>query len=75
MVNPFRKIGCTAGYAAPQVDVDLVMISSRLFDEGYVEGLPGDPRILFQPGVYELGNQQIEGIRTGTIAARAVVLG
>lgn len=64
MVNPFRKIGCTAGYAAPQVDVDLVMISSRLFDEGYVEGLPGDPRILFQPGVYELGNQQIQGIRT-----------
>lgn len=64
MVNPFRKIGCTAGYAAPQVDVDLVMISSRLFDEGYVEGLPGDPRILFQPGVYDLGNQQIQGIRT-----------
>ncbi len=64
MVNPFRKIGCTAGYAAPQVDVDLVMISSRLFDEGYVEGLPGDPRILFQPGVYDLGAQQIQGIRT-----------
>lgn len=64
MVNPFRKIGCTAGYAAPQVDVDLVMISSRLFDEGYVEGLPGDPRVLFQPGVYDLGKQQIQGIRT-----------
>ncbi|NJN30640.1 MAG: MBL fold metallo-hydrolase [Synechococcales cyanobacterium RM1_1_8] len=64
MVNPFRKIGCTQGYAAPQVDVDLVMISSRLFDEGYVEDLPGDPRILFQPGVYQLGNQQIQGIRT-----------
>lgn len=64
MVNPFRKIGCTAGYAAPQVDVDLVMISSRLFDEGYVEGLPGEPRVLFQPGVYDLGNQQIQGIRT-----------
>jgi len=64
MVNPFRKIGCTQGYAAPQVDVDLVMISSRLFDEGYVEELPGDPRILFQPGVYDLGSQQIQGIRT-----------
>lgn len=64
LVNPFRQIGCTTGYPAPQVDVDLVMISSRLFDEGYVEGLPGDPRVLFQPGVYELGNQQIQGIRT-----------
>lgn len=64
LVNPFRKIGCTQGYAAPQVDVDLVMISSRLFDEGYVEGLPGDPRVLYQPGVYQLGDQQIQGIRT-----------
>ncbi|NJM58046.1 MAG: MBL fold metallo-hydrolase [Synechococcales cyanobacterium RU_4_20] len=64
LVNPFRKIGCTAGYAAPLVKADLVMLSSRLFDEGYTEGLPGNPRILFEPGVYQLDNQQIQGIRT-----------
>ncbi len=62
--NPFRNIGCTAGYASPQVSADLVMLSSRLFDEGYVDDLVGSPRILFEPGVYQLGDQQIQGIRT-----------
>lgn len=62
LVNPFRPIGCTAGYRAPQVSADIVMISSRLLDEGAVEGLPGNPRILFEPGVYNLDNLQIQGI-------------
>ncbi len=64
LLNPFRQIGCTQGYAAPKVSANLVMISSRLFDEGYVEGLPGNPRILYEPGAYQLGDQQIQGIRT-----------
>ncbi|MBI4782742.1 MAG: MBL fold metallo-hydrolase [Oscillatoriophycideae cyanobacterium NC_groundwater_1537_Pr4_S-0.65um_50_18] len=64
LVNPFRPIGCTAGYRAPQVEADLVMISSRLFDEGVIEGLPGTPRILDQPGVYEFTGMQVQGIRT-----------
>lgn len=62
LVNPFRPIGCTAGYRAPQVAADIVMISSRLLDEGAVEGLPGSPRILFESGVYNLDNLQIQGI-------------
>jgi L-ascorbate metabolism protein UlaG (beta-lactamase superfamily) len=62
LVNPFRPIGCTAGYRAPQVSADIVMISSRLLDEGAVEGLPGSPRILFEPGVYNLDNLQIQGV-------------
>ena len=40
------------------------MISSNLFDEGYVANIPETTRILFEPGVYELGGQQIQGIRT-----------
>jgi L-ascorbate metabolism protein UlaG (beta-lactamase superfamily) len=64
LVNPFRPGGCTAGYRAPQVAADLVMISSRLLDEGAVEGLPGSPRILFEPGVYELDGLQVQGIGT-----------
>ncbi|HEY9628333.1 MAG TPA: MBL fold metallo-hydrolase [Coleofasciculaceae cyanobacterium] len=64
LVNPFRPIGCTAGYRAPQVAADLVMISSRLFDEGVIEGLPGTPRILDEPGVYEFTGMQVQGIRT-----------
>lgn len=62
LVNPFRPIGCTAGYRAPQVAADLVMISSRLLDEGVVEGLPGSPRILSEPGVYEFRDMQVQGI-------------
>lgn len=64
LVNPFRPIGCTAGYRAPQVPADLVMISSRLLDEGAVEGLPGSPRILFEPGIYDFNGLQINGIST-----------
>ena len=62
LVNPFRPIGCTAGYRAPQVQADLVMISSRLFDEGYVDGLLGDPRLLSEPGIFQLQNIQIQGV-------------
>ncbi len=55
LVNPFRQIGCTAGYAAPAVEADVVLISSRLFDEGgYLEELPGTPPILSETGEFEL---------------------
>lgn len=39
LVNPFRRIGCTAGYRPPLAEADLVLISSRLFDEGYLQDL------------------------------------
>ncbi|MCU0569079.1 MAG: MBL fold metallo-hydrolase [Oculatellaceae cyanobacterium Prado106] len=64
LVNPFRPIGCTAGYRAPNVTADLVMISSRLFDEGSTDGLPTGYRLLDEPGVYEFTNMQVQGIRT-----------
>ncbi|MGF1458154.1 MAG: MBL fold metallo-hydrolase [Leptolyngbyaceae cyanobacterium] len=55
LVNPFRNLGCTAGYASPTVAADVVLISSRLFDEGgTLEGLPGNPPILTEQGEYEL---------------------
>ncbi|MDJ0701767.1 MAG: MBL fold metallo-hydrolase [Leptolyngbyaceae cyanobacterium MO_188.B28] len=64
LVNPFRPIGCTAGYRPPQVEADLIMISSRLFDEGSLDGLPGNPRLLAQPGEYELNGMRVQGINT-----------
>lgn len=64
LVNPFRSIGCTAKYRPPRVSADYVMISSRLLDEGVVEGLPGKPKVLFEPGVYQVGGLKIQGIRT-----------
>jgi L-ascorbate metabolism protein UlaG (beta-lactamase superfamily) len=55
LVNPFRTLGCTAGYDTPDVAADVVLISSRLFDEGgYLDELPGDPPILGERGEFEL---------------------
>lgn len=62
LVNPFRTIGCTAGYRSPKVDADLVLLSSLLLDEGAVDGLPGNPKILYEPGVYQLSGFQVQGI-------------
>lgn len=62
LVNPFRPLGCTAGYRPPQVGADLVLISSQLLDEGAATGLPGNPQILFQPGDYQVSGIQLKGI-------------
>ncbi|MBF2025506.1 MAG: MBL fold metallo-hydrolase [Oscillatoriales cyanobacterium C42_A2020_001] len=64
LVNPFRTVGCTAGYRAPKVNADLVMISSQLLDEGAVEILPGNPKLLFEAGSYQVNGRQFQGIRT-----------
>jgi L-ascorbate metabolism protein UlaG (beta-lactamase superfamily) len=64
LVNPFRQIGCTAGFPSPAVPADIVMISSRLFDEGYLNDLPGEPRVLTDPGVYDFENLRVQGILT-----------
>ncbi len=63
LVNPFRPIGCTAGYPTPDVSADLVLISSQLFDEGGgVSNLPNNPRVLFEGGLYEFRGKDIQGI-------------
>lgn len=62
LVNPFRTVGCTAGYRPPNVTADLVLISSQLLDEGAVEGLPGGPKLIYQPGVYQLEGIKFQGI-------------
>ena len=65
LVNPFRQIGCTGGYRSPQqFKTDLVLISSRLLDEGVIEGFTGNPALLYEPGVYQFNGTQIQGIRT-----------
>lgn len=64
LVNPFQTAGCTAKYRSPRSMADLVLISSRLLDEGVVEGLPGKPKLLFEPGVYQVNGLQLQGIRT-----------
>lgn len=64
LVNPFRDldVGCTVGYRSPHVTADMVLLSSRLFDEGAPQGVPGNPDILFEPGSYQVRGQQFQGI-------------
>ncbi|MCM0590679.1 MAG: MBL fold metallo-hydrolase [Gloeotrichia echinulata IR180] len=62
LVNPFRSIGCTAGYRPPKVKADLVLISSQLLDEGEVGGLPGNPKLIYEPGAYEFKGLKLQGI-------------
>lgn len=62
LTNPFQPLGCTSGYRAPRPSADLVMISSRMLDEGVVEGLPGNPRILAESGIFQLQGIQIQGV-------------
>lgn len=64
LVNPFRTLGCTAGYRTPSVATDLVLISSQLLDEGVVDELPGNPRLIYEPGAYQFKGIQIQGIAT-----------
>jgi len=64
LTNPFRTIGCTAGYRAPKVSANLVLISSQLLDEGAVEDLPGNPKLVYEPGVYEFQGIKFQGIST-----------
>ncbi|NEP16414.1 MAG: MBL fold metallo-hydrolase [Leptolyngbya sp. SIO4C1] len=62
LTNPFRQIGCTAGYRVPAAEADLVLLSSHLFDEGYVEGLYENTQTLDEPGVYEVSGTTLQGI-------------
>ncbi len=62
LANPFRTVGCTAGYRLPQISADLVIASSLLFDEGAVDRIPSGTRILTEPGLYQLPGMQMQGI-------------
>jgi len=62
LVNPFRAGGCTAGYRPPKVAADLVLISSQLLDEGAVQDLPGNPKLIYEAGAYQFKGIKVQGI-------------
>jgi L-ascorbate metabolism protein UlaG (beta-lactamase superfamily) len=33
-------------------------------DEGYIEGLPGRPKLLFEPGSYRVNGMQVQGVKS-----------
>ena len=64
LINPFTTLGCTAKYRPPKVASDLVLISSQLLDEGAIDKIPGNPKLVYQPGVYEFRGVKFQGITT-----------
>jgi L-ascorbate metabolism protein UlaG (beta-lactamase superfamily) len=63
--HPFRSAGCTAGMRLPsQINADYVMISSRLLDEGYIENLPPETKVLAEAGTYTIKGTNFQGIAT-----------
>jgi L-ascorbate metabolism protein UlaG (beta-lactamase superfamily) len=61
LVNPFRTAGCTAKYRQPKVASDLVLISSQLLDEGAVNNLQGNPKLIYEAGVYDFKGIKFQG--------------
>lgn len=61
LVNPYQAAGCTAGYSLPDLQPDVVLISSFLLDEGAVDSVSGNPEILSQRGSHDFGNLKFQG--------------
>ncbi|ELS34243.1 MULTISPECIES: MBL fold metallo-hydrolase [Pseudanabaena] len=62
LTHPFRPVGCTAKLTSPTAQSDYILISSRLLDEGYLENLPKDKRVLSEAGSYNLKGINLQGI-------------
>ncbi|MEL7078879.1 MAG: MBL fold metallo-hydrolase [Cyanobacteria bacterium J06555_3] len=61
LVNPYQTAGCTAGYNLPNLQPDVVLVSSFLLDEGAIEAVPGDPEVITQRGVHNFGGIKFQG--------------
>ena len=62
LTNPFDPRGCTQGFAAPSLaGADLVLVSSRLLDEGFI---PETASVSFldEPGAYEINGLSVQGV-------------
>ncbi len=58
LLNPFKAVGCAAGLKEPKLDIDLILASSKLADEGaqVANGI-----FLVEPGSYRVKGMNLEG--------------
>lgn len=61
LVNPYESVGCTAGYKLPDMKPDVVLTSSFLLDEGAVDLVSGNPRIITQRGTHQFDSIEFQG--------------
>ncbi len=60
LINPFKAIGCASNLKEPEeVNVDFILASSRLLDEGYN---PNDQLMFVKPGIYQFEDILLNGI-------------
>lgn len=62
LVNPFKAIGCTKGYTEPTAEADLVLLSSRLFDEGFLSDRYANTQVIDEPGDFTINGLALQGI-------------
>ena len=60
LINPFKAIGCASNLKEPkEVNVDFILASSRLPDEGYN---PYGQLMFVEPGIYQFEDILLNGI-------------
>ncbi|MBO6959535.1 MAG: MBL fold metallo-hydrolase [Prochlorococcus marinus CUG1438] len=60
LINPFKAIGCASNLKEPkEVNVDFILASSRLSDEGYN---PNNQLMFVDPGIYQYEDILLNGI-------------
>ncbi|MGI6468641.1 MAG: MBL fold metallo-hydrolase [Syntrophomonadaceae bacterium] len=61
LTDPFDK---QVGYPQYKEPVDIVTVSHQHYDHNAVEGLQGNPQVISQPGIFQIGPVRIEGIES-----------
>lgn len=61
LVNPYQAGGCTAGYTLPNLQPDVVLVSSFLLDEGAIEAVQGNPEVITKRGTHKFGGMEFKG--------------
>ena len=61
LVNPYQSIGCTAGYTLPNLQPDVVLVSSFLLDEGAVDAVAGNPQVYSDRGSHAVKGVKFQG--------------
>lgn len=61
LVNPYESVGCAAGYNLPDVRPDVVLTSSFLLDEGAIDSVSGNPRVITERGTHQFDNIRFQG--------------
>ena len=60
LINPFKAVGCASNLQEPkEVNVDFILASSRLLDEGYN---PYEQLMFVEPGIYQFEDLLLNGI-------------